>query len=401
GRRGLPSLLGLAACGAVAFFGGRFLPRGTLLGPAPPPPRGESGGRLLGFLEPKDGSSHGGTRLAFRGWVTGLRDGERIEVDLDRGDGSRTRAPALLRPPPFEGAGAEVPRSFEGAFEPLPLPDGKYRLLARILDASGAEAAVVDGGVVTLRPSGRVPVRSSTFAAVFGVLLGLAGLGALGPSLVRAGFAALVGFDLWLFGFGFNPAGSLSRVYPTTKVEEYLRQDPDLFGPQSRGRVWTDAGVFPPDSATRLGFLDVRGYDAIDLARYDRFLLALARNPALFPGFWNLPDLRTDLPAFDLLGVKVVATPRVYRDPKFLLVWEGEVRVYRNRDFKGIALLSPGVQPSREVVSVEEVDPSRAALVEEEVAFSNPFTKGEVRVVSRAPNRVALRASLDGEGILT
>ncbi|MCI0586193.1 MAG: YfhO family protein [Planctomycetes bacterium] len=401
GRRTLPSVLGLAACGAVAFFGTRFLPHGSLPGPAHPPARGDTGGRLLGILDPKEGSSVGGTRLAFRGWVTGLREGERIEIDLDRGDRNRARAPAPLHPPPFEGAGPGVTRTFSGAFEPLLLPDGRYRILARILDAAGSEAALIDGGVVTLRPSGKVPARTAAFAGALALLLGFAAIGGFRPSLVRAGFAALVGVDLWLFGFDFNPAGNASRVYPTTKVEEYLRQDPDLFGPQRRGRVWTDAGVFPPDSATRLGFLDIRGYDAIDVERFDHFLFTLARNPALFPGLWNLPDLRTEVPAFDLLGVKVVATPHVVRDPRFVLVWEGEVRIYRNRDFRGIALLSPGVQPASEVASVEQVDPARAALVEEEVALGSPFTKGEARIVSHASNRVVLRATLDGEGILT
>ncbi|HET6204353.1 MAG TPA: hypothetical protein VFI25_16290 [Planctomycetota bacterium] len=403
GRALRHALAGLGACALVAGGAALVVPSPTLPGPAPVPAPWVPGGRLLGFREPKDGSTIGGTRFPLAGWVVGLHEGDRIEVDLDRGEGVRARASAPLDAPAVEGAAGEAGlRGFSGAFEPLLVPEGRYRIVGRILDAAGREAGVFDGGVVALRARGKFPARAGLLAAGLALFLGLAAAGRASPSLARGAIAALVGLDLWLFGNGFNPAGDASRVYPTTKLEEFLREDPDLFGDQKQGRVWTEAGVFPPDVATRLGFLDVRGYDAIDLARFDLFLDALSRNPRLFIAFRTLRDLRTDLPAFDLLGIKVVATPHVYRNPRFLLVWEGEnVHVYRNRDFRGLAILSPGVQRASEVTSAEQVDPSRAALVEEDVALESPFAKGEARVVSHSPDRVVVQASLDGEGILT
>jgi len=377
----------LVATGFALLAGGTSLP-----GPAPAevtPP----GGRVLGFHE---GGPGRGPILRFEGWVTGLRAGERVEVELDRGDEARFRMAAALRTAP--GTPEATLAGFQAEFARRDLPEGLYRRRGRIVGRPGESPVLFDGGVVEVRREASIPDRTILLAGA-----SLAALAILLAARSRARSLAVLlvaGVDLALFGVGFNPTVARWEGFPPTGAEEFLRSDPDLWGPQRQGRIWTEGGAFPPNTATRIGLLDVRNYDAIDLERFAHVFLALSRRPELFPARWTLEDLHADSPAFALLGVKVVVTPRILDRPDLRLVFDGETRVYRNENFRGLAILAPAVQRPGEARDIESIDPTRAALLEEPVEIASPFREGSARVVRHEPDRVVVRASLDGEGIL-
>lgn len=129
------------------------------------------------------------------------------------------------------------------------------------------------------------------------VLLGLASAAALAaaairqtpPLLARAGLVAVIAIDLLWYGGSFNiavspnifkPTPDLTRavpdagapdsgqpLYPLTQQITFLRRQPGIF------RFSTgDYPVFLPNLGTAFGLEDVRGYQSLYLARYNRLV---------------------------------------------------------------------------------------------------------------------------------
>jgi hypothetical protein len=131
---------------------------------------------------------------------------------------------------------------------------------------------------------------------------------------LAAVFIALLAFDLFTFGAGYNPISSASQVYPRTAATDFLL---------SRGHVrvlplsrkWSlrdfPQAVLPPNSATVYGLLDAQGYDSIYLARYRSFLAEVVGGDPSPPENGNmLLATHFDAALAGRMGVRLVLSDR-------------------------------------------------------------------------------------------
>ncbi|MDH7487272.1 MAG: oligosaccharide flippase family protein [Anaerolineae bacterium] len=151
-------------------------------------------------------------------------------------------------------------------------------------------------------------------------------------TLFASAAVALVLLDLWLFGYGFNPAAEPRLLEFTPPVVDFLRQDQSLW----RFTTFIAPGekTFNANVGMFYGFHDVRGYDSIIPQQYVAFMERIeAQDELLFNRIAPLSEVASlDSPLLDLLGVRYVLTTQYVPNPGYTLVYDQEVKVYRNED---------------------------------------------------------------------
>lgn len=97
----------------------------------------------------------------------------------------------------------------------------------------------------------------------------------ISPEMLAGVLIALLIFDLFMFGAGYNPVSRAAQVYPRTAATDFLLSRRSARVLPVFGR-WSlrdfPYAILPPNSATAYGLLDAQGYDSICLARYKSFL---------------------------------------------------------------------------------------------------------------------------------
>jgi len=143
---------------------------------------------------------------------------------------------------------------------------------------------------------------------------------------------ALVLADLWLFGFGFNPASDPDLLEFTPPVVEFLRQDESEYRLTTFISRATGEKTFNANVAMIYGLHDVRGYDSIIPRQYVEFMERIeSQYELLYNRISPLAELDSlDSPLLDLLGVKYVLTSQYVPNPGWTLVYDDEIRVYQN-----------------------------------------------------------------------
>jgi len=141
---------------------------------------------------------------------------------------------------------------------------------------------------------------------------------------------ALVLFDLWLFGHGFNPAADPRLLEFTPPVVEFLRQDDGLW--RFTTFIAPDEKTFNANVGMFYGFHDMRGYDSIIPRRYVEFMERIEeQDELLFNRIAPLSEVSSlDSPLLDLLGVKYVLTTQHVPNSGYTQVYDHEIKVYRN-----------------------------------------------------------------------
>ena len=151
-------------------------------------------------------------------------------------------------------------------------------------------------------------------------------------TLFAAAAIALILLDLWLFGYGFNPAADPRLLEFTPPVVDFLRQDKSLW----RFTTFIAPGekTFNANVGMFYGFHDVRGYDSIIPQQYVAFMERIeAQDELLFNRVAPLSEVASlDSPLLDLLGVRYVLTTQYVPNPGYTLIYDQEVKVYRNED---------------------------------------------------------------------
>ena len=138
--------------------------------------------------------------------------------------------------------------------------------------------------------------------------------------------------DLFVFGYGFNPAADPELLDFKPPVVEFLQQDRDLY----RITTYNAPGekTFNANVGMFYDISDVRGYDSIIPRQYTDYMgLIYAQTELLHNRIAPIyADHRQalDSPLLDLLNVKYVLTTQEIESPKYTLVYDEEVRVYRN-----------------------------------------------------------------------
>jgi len=178
------------------------------------------------------------------------------------------------------------------------------------------------------------------WVGVFGLTLAASGLILLnlpGSSGVRRGSLALglLALDLLLAGAGFNPAAPPELLEFKPPVVSFLEQDKGLWRLTSYTRE--DLGTsktFNANVGMFYGFQDVRGYDSIIPRQYAEYMaLIQPQGELLYNRIAPITqESALNSPLLDLLNVKYILSELPIDNPRLTLVYDGEVKVYRNEE---------------------------------------------------------------------
>lgn len=139
--------------------------------------------------------------------------------------------------------------------------------------------------------------------------------------------------DLLVIAEGFNPAVDPDLAELTPPSVSFLQAEPELYRLTSFNA--TGEKTFNSNVGMYYGLHDARGYDSIIPKRYADFMGVVEEQGELLYNriapVYHYDSL--DSPLLDLLNVKYVLTTQHIPNPGYTLVYDDEVRIYRNDDY--------------------------------------------------------------------
>jgi len=300
------------------------------------------------------------------------------------------------------------------------LAKGTWRLSLELRDELGALVGSRDLAYTVVQRSPTWPVLS---LVLFAASLVVCAFAPIRPRL--AWIALLLGLPLvqsLRMAEGFHPAvarepappqgtsATVTRAQPalsfrTTRTEEWLARE------LGAHRFLSDPGLLPPNTGMVSGARAADGYDALDPASFDAYR-AFALKPGVHPllGF-TASGADLDSPAFRLLGVGALLASRAIEHPGW--------RVAAASGIEAVFVHAPLEPPPRAFVvgrarKLSEVAATPQALAAagfepfEEVLLDDPsvwrpnepLRSWSVDSIEWADQRVAVRATLEGDGLL-
>jgi O-antigen/teichoic acid export membrane protein len=214
--------------------------------------------------------------------------------------------------------------------------------------------------------------------------------------------------ELFTIGMPFNPAADPAILDFTPPVVTFLRQDKTLW----RFTTFNAPGekTFNANSGMFYDLADVRGYDSIIMQQYvDYMQLVEPQGELLYNRIAPLSrDTSLDSPLLDLLNVKYVITTATIERPNYTLVYEGEVRVYRNEDYLPRAFvvyqaqMIPDATARRE--ALRQFNPRETVILEVEPVRGTAWAEGTgwmpATIVAYDLNEVVIEVTLPCSGYL-
>lgn len=152
---------------------------------------------------------------------------------------------------------------------------------------------------------------------------------------------AVLAFDLLSAGWGFNPAADPKLLEYLPPSARFLRQDAGLW----RFTSFDPTGAKPYNANVGwyFNFHDVRGYDSLFTRQYADYMKLI--NPQYELDFNRIAPLSEfdalNSPLLDLLNAKYVVSVVEIPNNKYTLVYDGEVKIYRNETAMPRAWLMP------------------------------------------------------------
>ena len=214
-------------------------------------------------------------------------------------------------------------------------------------------------------------------------------------------------FDLFRFGWKFEPFTNKEYLYPSTSVMSFLKNQQGMFRVMS-----TDSRILPPNFSAMYKLQTLDGYDPLYLQRYGELMVAIKRDkPDINPqfGFNRIitPQSFTS-GIIDLLGTKYVLSLDDIKNSKLKLVFtDGIVKVYENQlalpraFFVSDTLLVNSKQESIDALFNLNNSLGKTAVVENSGNFSkNNWSIGEVSTVNYSNDSVILKTDNKGNGFL-
>ncbi|MBN1400461.1 MAG: oligosaccharide flippase family protein [Anaerolineae bacterium] len=255
--------------------------------------------------------------------------------------------------------------------------------------------------------------------AIFGVALVLSGAllllrRRLGRSGLWGALASLVLVaELFVIGRGFFPRVESGLVGYKTPAIAYLTADPELF------RITTYVGAEDKTLNANAGMFydlyDIRGYDSIIPKQYVEYMSLIQEQGEL--AYNRIAPLSArhpealESPLLDLLNVKYVLTAKenTIAARGYSLVYEGEIRIYRNEEVLPRAFLVPQAEvipdPEARRAALRHLDPRQVVILEEEPEGGltqarpsewNPRIEG----ITYTPNEVTISLQTPSAGFL-
>jgi hypothetical protein len=216
-------------------------------------------------------------------------------------------------------------------------------------------------------------------------------------------------FDLFRFGWKFEPFTNKDYLFPSTSVTAFLQSQKGTFRVMSM-----DSRIFPPNFSIMYKLQTLDGYDPLYLQRYGELMAASNRNkPDISTPFGFNRIITPQDPASittDLLGVKYVLSLEDIRNVKLKEVFtDGQVKVYENTlamprvFFVNTTFLANSKQQAIDSLFDSHFALSKRAVVEN-VQNSNVFqpnwSLGDAQIVDYQDNKVIITTDNVGAGFL-
>jgi hypothetical protein len=233
--------------------------------------------------------------------------------------------------------------------------------------------------------------------------------------LAQIAVAVLVA-DLFAFGLDFNTTVNAESVYPSTDSIAFLQRD------RSTYRVFPLSGhsfLCLPNSLTVYRIPEVTGYDNPLSQRYADFFREVIGDTEIGLNGVIQSTSPNRLRLLGMLNVKYVIGPSSlsFEDIAGLeLVYDGEVKIYRNRHFlpRAFAVHGSKVLQGKEPILAElrdpRFDPREYVILQEtpqtsEVLQGHPLdlgglTAGEVTILRSGVDEIELAAEMGDEGFV-
>jgi len=223
---------------------------------------------------------------------------------------------------------------------------------------------------------------------------------------------AILVADLFAFGLDFNTTVDAESVYPVTDAISFLQRDASTY------RVFPLSGhnfLFLPNSLTVYRIPEVTGYDNPLSQRYADFFREVIGDTKIGLNGVIQSKSPNKLRLLGMINVKYVIGPSYpsFEDNAGLeLVYDGEVKIYRNRHFlpRAFAVHGSKVLPDREGILAElkdpEFDPREYVLLEETFQSSQVSPKdlrgltSEVTILWSGVDQIELAAEMEDEGFV-
>ncbi|MBI4246936.1 MAG: hypothetical protein HY614_07075 [Candidatus Rokubacteria bacterium] len=248
----------------------------------------------------------------------------------------------------------------------------------------------------------RSPLISAAVALVLAVMLQLSAREVASRRTLAAGCILLALADLWMFGHSYNPMVERATMFPSTPALEFLKRDAHPF------RVLGIDKTLLENTATVYRIPDVRGDDAVNVARYSELLDWAGSRPMhnlLDPSTY--PDYESRI--VDALNVKYVLSPVSIHSAKLRAVYTGEITIYQNLHAlpRAYAVFrvrsSEGPEMTRRLLALGDVDLSREVILEGTSVLNLPAASsptGDVTILTYGPGGVRLRARMTDPGVV-
>jgi O-antigen/teichoic acid export membrane protein len=214
--------------------------------------------------------------------------------------------------------------------------------------------------------------------------------------------------ELFVIGIRFNPAADPAILEFEPPVVSFLRQDNGLwrfttFNMPEEKTFNANVGMF-------YDLADARGYDSIISQQYVEYMqLIEPQGELLYNRIAPLKDRRSfDSPLLDLLNVRYVLTTQAIDNANYTLVYDRELRVYRNDDHlpRAFAVHHAVVIPdaATRADALRQLDPRQTVILEEmpseELADPGAGEWIPASVVQYGPNEVLIEVDLPSGGYL-
>ncbi len=176
--------------------------------------------------------------------------------------------------------------------------------------------------------------------------------------------------DLFVIAAGFNPAVDPTLGEFTPPSVSFLQADDGLYRLASFNAPGEK--TFNANVGMYYRLHDIRGYDSIIPKQYANFVGVIEEQGELIYNriapLYEYDSL--DSPLLDLLNVKYVMTTQHFPNPGYTLVYEEEVRIYRNDDYlpRAFVVYEAKVVGDEKTLLQElrEFDPGQCVLLEEQ-----------------------------------
>jgi len=216
-------------------------------------------------------------------------------------------------------------------------------------------------------------------------------------------------FDLFRFGWKFEPFTNKEYLYPSTEITSFLQKQEQPFRVLS-----VDSRILPPNFSIMYKIQVLDGYDPLYLQRYGELMAASGRGrpdiSAPF-GFNRIITPQDPLSRInDFLGAKYVLSLKELNINKLNLVFsDGTIYVYENsRAFKRVFFVNNTLIANSKQEAIEtlfEVNyPLNSRAVVEEVTDKKPFKNnwsiGSVKIISYQDNNIILETQNSDDGFL-